>query len=220
MRSCLSILVLVATAAAAGPALAQSAATTAERGNGFKLRIGDFTARAYGLNSLSAAPAEATTGTSLPGGNSFSLDAGYRVWRTWGIVGRYATSNRFTAPSVEALPGRSLGSRDESFALGVAKSETWLRGDRLSLTVGQPGRDEVTGFGAPPAGSGFGSLLRDLPGVGLRAPGRDVSTELSYFAPITKSAGLGLSVVNRTRQGFEGPRPDERAVSIRFSSEF
>lgn len=149
-----------------------------------------------------------------------AIDGGYRVWRDWGLSGRYATGNRFRAGPSETLPASSFGMRDETFALGIFKAETWARGDRIALSVGQPLRGDAFGFGTAGLGAGLGGVPAELPAVGLRAPGREVQTELSYWAPLWKGTGLGFSLANRTRNSFDGPLPDERSMSIRFSSRF
>jgi hypothetical protein len=149
-----------------------------------------------------------------------AIDGGYRVWRDWGLTGRYATGNRFRAGPAETLPASSLGMRDESYALGIFKAETWARGDRIALSVGQPLRGDAFGFGTAGLGAGLAGVPAELPAVGLRAPGRELQTELSYWAPLWKGTGLGFSLANRTRSSFDGPLPDERSMSIRFSSRF
>lgn len=144
-----------------------------------------------------------------------SVDAGYRVRDNWGIGGQLALTPRGNPMS--GVPG-AVAHRGDAYHFGLWKADSWLRGDRLSLSVGQMPRSDPFGLGLN-AMTSASPVPRDGSPVGLRVA-REVSTELLYTTPLSKSAGLGFSLVNRTRFGLDGAVPDERVMSIRFSTRF
>jgi hypothetical protein len=105
--------------------------------------------------------------------------------------------------------------------LRLAPTGLALRGDRLSLVVSQPSRfpGGVT-MGSGSGGVDFGGLAIADYGMGLRTGAREVRAELQYFAPLTRSSSLGLSLINRMRPNSDGLAPDERIMMMRFSTQF
>ena len=146
-----------------------------------------------------------------------SLRADYRLGSAWELAGEYQPRRGFTTQALDGAP-RIIPSRDDTMTLGVARRETWLRGDRLSLTVSQPSRLA----GGPLGLADIGSSGRDIPdyGFGLRGGAREVMTELQYFAPVTRSSGLGFSLINRVRPNSDTLAPDERIMMMRFTTRF
>lgn len=141
-----------------------------------------------------------------------ALRADYALGANWEFAGEYQARRSFATRPLEGAP-RLTPQRDDSMTLGLARRETWLRGDRLSLAVSQPSRlyGGVT--------SSVGLEVPDY-GQGLRAGAREVMTELQYFAPVTRSSGLGLSLINRMRPNSDALAPDERIMMMRFSTWF
>lgn len=151
-----------------------------------------------------------------PSGRALSFEAAYTVLGSWGLAGFY--SGDATRGAQVAAPGLVVSDSRASDRLGfgVVKSATWRSGDRLSLVLSQPVGSASYRFGAEaPLASTDATLGART--TGLRAPGRDVTTELRYLAPILKSSQVGLSLINRSG-AFESP--DERIITIRFATQF
>lgn len=149
---------------------------------------------------------------------ALSLSGTYRLGMHWGVAGQYAAG--FSDGIVRWADGATyrLGSqRTDVVSLGLFKNETLLRGDRLSLSVGQPVRASSSGGDRPYELYDFSASLRT---DGIRPTTREVFAELNYYAPISGSMGLGLSLVNRSRANLDASSPYERILSIRFSSSF
>lgn len=144
------------------------------------------------------------------------------LYQSWGLVGQYGRHNdlSFNASTdrhdAQAQPSVLAIARD-SRSIGLAKSQTWVAGDRLSLTVSQPGSlagaSMPLGFYAPLDGRDFGL-------TGLRSSARELVTELQYFAPLTPATGLGFSLINRTRPNNNERVADERIMMMRFTTRF
>lgn len=154
----------------------------------------------------------------LPGVNASAvhLEASYLFGRKWGLASQYAAAGGPLSPSIQpGLQGFSASS--ESLGVSLFRMGTLLRGDRLSLTVSSPVR---TGFGGLLAnGAGAGYVLADS-ATGSRQDAQGYSTEISYFTPLSREAKLGFSVSRRSNALLDFGVPDERVMSIRFSSRF
>ena len=157
-----------------------------------------------------------------PDARSMSFEAAYSVVGSWGLAGYLtgSTGRGFGLPLVTPGSGTASLRANESVGLGVIKSATWLSGDRLSLMVSQPlgGGGARIGAEGPLDASDTSAFVGQRP-LGLRASGREVTTELRYLAPIMKRSHLGLSLINRST-AFDNPFPDERIMTIRFSTQF
>jgi hypothetical protein len=106
----------------------------------------------------------------------------------------------------------------ESLGVSVFRTGNWLHGDRLVLTLSGPVH---TGAGDLIAGeAGVGNPQQSDGYMGLRLSGRVYSTELSYFTPLSQDTGLGFSVSQRSSALRDYGAPDERMMSIRFSTRF
>ncbi|MFN0302888.1 MAG: hypothetical protein ACKVQU_21340 [Burkholderiales bacterium] len=150
---------------------------------------------------------------------SMVLTGAYRFAANWDITGGYAaTIGESTQRTFDGVLRRPLF-RTHTLSLGLGKNETWLRGDRLALSLGHPDRTLI-GAGEIPLEIadhiGFDGSYRVPPRTGMR----ELLTELNYFAPFTRYTGLGLSLVNRSRLTAESNLSDERIMSIRFSTRF
>ena len=147
--------------------------------------------------------------------NQLGLRVEVPIYRSWGFIGQYGRTAPLASESGAAPTLQGLSNAPGGRSLGLAKSETWLRGDRLSLTVAQPGAGTLgpLGFYAP-------ADARNFAVNSLGSSGRELVTELQYFAPITRSSGLGFSLINRARANNNERAPDERIMMMRFSSEF
>lgn len=150
---------------------------------------------------------------------SMALTGAYRFAANWDITGGYAGMfAETTQRTFDGILRRPLV-RTQTLSLGLGKSETWLRGDRLALSLAHPDR-------APAGVSEIPFEIADHVGfdgsyrVPTRAGTRELLTELNYFAPLTRNTGLGLSLVNRSRLTAESNLSDERIMSIRFSTRF
>lgn len=151
---------------------------------------------------------------------ALALSGTYRLGMHWGIAGQYAAG--YSDGIVRWGDGATyrLGSqRTDVIALGLFKNETLLRGDRLSLSVGQPVRASSSGTDRPYELYDFSASLR-TDALNTRPAAREVFAELNYYAPLSGSMGLGLSLVNRSRANLDASSPYERILSIRFSSSF
>lgn len=151
---------------------------------------------------------------------ALSLSGTYRLGMNWGVAGQYAAG--YSDGIVRWADGAThrLGSqRTDVIALGLFKNETLLRGDRLSLSVGQPVRASTTSADRPYELYDFSASLR-TDSMSMRPTAREMFAELNYYAPLSGSMGLGLSLVNRTRANLDSSGPYERILSIRFSSSF
>ena len=150
---------------------------------------------------------------------SIGLTGAYRIAANWDVTGAYSSAFTEATPAAgDGLQRRAL-TRTRTLSLGLAKSETWLRGDRLALSLGQPTRLQGDDRDAPL--ERIDALESDQAHrVGLRPGTREWLTELNYFAPLSKRTGLGLSLVNRSRLAADVNGPDERIMSIRFSTRF
>ncbi len=140
-----------------------------------------------------------------PGGRALSFEAAYPLMGDWRVAGFYLGDvSRFGAASNPGL-GLPVTRAADSLGLGVERSAAWLSGDRLFLGVSHQleSTDPARLIGMRPSG--------------LRAQGRDLTTELRYLAPILKSSQVGLSLVNRAGL-FEAV--DERIITIRFATQF
>jgi hypothetical protein len=151
-----------------------------------------------------------------PNYNALSFDAAHRFSENWGISGQYLGSRGLLSQPGD-VSARFAGPRASGVALGLVKTETLLRGDRLSFTVSQP-----PGFTTGPLGfdtpiDSAGSLSS---GLQPRNGAREVRTELRYDAQIFKSSGLGLSLINRVRPNDANLAPDERIMMMRFTTQF
>jgi len=138
------------------------------------------------------------------------LQAAYLLGETWGLASQYqAGSIASPMPSLQ-----SISPLKESLGVSVFRTGNWLQGDRLSLTLSSPVRTGMSGMidsGLSPQGDGL---------IGLRAAGREYSTELSYFTPLARDAGLGFALSQRQTGLHDYGVPDERMMSIRFSGRF
>jgi hypothetical protein len=188
MQSTIALILLTAALVATGSAVAQTSPRTALDGTA---------ARAPGLRL------EPTR---------LALRANYPIGENWEIAGEYQPRRSFATRPIDGPP-RVVPGRDDSMTLGLARRETLLRGDRLSLVVSQPSRL----YGGVTSTAGLD--ITDY-GQGLRAGAREVMTELQYFAPVTRSSGLGLSLINRMRPNSDALAPDERIMMMRFSTRF
>lgn len=151
---------------------------------------------------------------------ALSLSGTYRLGMRWGIAGQYAAG--YSDGIVRWGDGATyrLGSqRTDVIALGLFKNETLLRGDRLSLSVGQPVRASSSGSDRPYELYDFSASLR-TDTLSTRPAAREVFAELNYYTPLSGSMGLGLSLVNRSRANLDASSPYERILSIRFTSSF
>lgn len=151
---------------------------------------------------------------------ALSLSGTYRLGMTWGLAGQYAAG--YSDGIVRWADGAThrLGSqRTDVIALGLFKNETLLRGDRLSLSVGQPVRASSSSADRPYELYDFSASLR-TDSMSIRPTTREMFAELNYYAPLSGSMGLGLSLVNRTRANLDSSGPYERILSIRFSTSF
>lgn len=160
--------------------------------------------------------------TTTSGARSMSVEAAYPVIGSWGLAG-YLTGGIARGLGLPTgTPGVGTASlrANESIGLGIIKSATWRSGDRLSLMVSQP-----LGAGGPRIGAEGPLEAVDANGfvgqrpLGLRASGREVTTELRYLAPVLKNSQVGLSLINRSN-AFDQLVPDERIMTIRFSTQF
>ncbi len=150
---------------------------------------------------------------------SMALTGAYRFAANWDITGGYAGMvGESTQRTFDGVLRRPLF-RTQTLSLGLGKSETWLRGDRLAVSLAHPDR-ALTWAGEIPLEIadhvGFDGSYR----VPARSGMRELLTELNYFAPLTRNTGLGLSLVNRSRLTAESNLSDERIMSIRFSTRF
>ena len=150
---------------------------------------------------------------------SMALTGAYRFAANWDITGGYAGMvGESTQRTFDGVLRRPLF-RTQTLSLGLGKSETWLRGDRLAVSLAHPDR-ALTGVGEIPLEIadhvGFDGSYR----APTRAGMRELLTEFNYFAPLTRNTGLGLSLVNRSRLTAESNLSDERIMSIRFSTRF
>jgi hypothetical protein len=102
--------------------------------------------------------------------------------------------------------------------VSLFRTGNWLQGDRLSLTLSSPVRTGLSGAMDTGTGSGVPAQTDGL--IGLRATGREYSTELSYFTPLWHEVGLGFSLSQRQSGLHDYGVPDERMMSIRFSTRF
>jgi len=140
------------------------------------------------------------------------LQASYLLGDAWGLASQYeAGSVSNPVPSLQ-----SAAPRREALGVSVFRTGNWLAGDRLSLTLSSPVRTGVAGL--MDTGTGLAAQNDGL--IGLRAAGREVSTELSYFTPLSRDVGLGFTVSQRQSGLHDYGVPDERMMSIRFSSRF
>ncbi len=142
----------------------------------------------------------------------------YRFATNWDVTGAYsgmlAESTRDSTDGLQRQPQF----RERTLSLGVVKSETWRRGDRLTLSLGQPTRWQADARDGLDRYDSIDFAPADL--ATLRPGTREWLTELNYFAPIGTYTGLGLSLANRTRVSSDTNVPDERIMSIRFSTRF
>ena len=150
---------------------------------------------------------------------SLGLTGVYRVATNWDLTGTY--SGVLAEPIRDSTDGmqRQPQFRSRTVSLGVVKSEIWLRGDRLTLSLGQPTRWQ--------ADARDGLIERhdsiDVAPADFATPRtgtRERLAELNYFAPLGTHTGLGLSLASRTRVTADTNMPDERIMSIRFSTRF
>jgi hypothetical protein len=152
---------------------------------------------------------------------ALALSGTYRFAESWGIAGRYAASYMDgSARSAEGVGQRLGSSRSDIVSLGLTKSETLFRGDRLSLSLGQSFRSSSMRAGDGPFALADHEAATRFEQFGFRPSVREVITELNYFTPINKRSGLGLSLMNRNRPNQDPGVPDERVMSIRFSTQF
>lgn len=228
-------LTLLATASAVGTAHAAGPNTSAEplllsqlspdagrRGAGIGFRQTELgNPLGNPLGNATVAPIDFRFGNNTtaslgfrPTINAITLNAAHQFTDSWGVSGQFLGSRGLLAQPWDG-PVRSATARGDGFALGLVKTETWLRGDRLSLTVSQP-----PGFTTGPLG--FDAPLNSA-SSGLLAPrngAREVRTELRYDTQIFKSSGLGLSLINRVRPNDANLAPDERIMMMRFTTQF
>jgi hypothetical protein len=149
-----------------------------------------------------------------PRATAMRLQASYLLGDTWGFASQYvAGSLSSPVPSLQSpAPLR------ESLGVSLFRTGNLLRGDRLSVTLSSPvhtgvsgAMDTGTASAVPAPGDGL---------IGLRATGREYSTELSYFTPLWHDVGLGFTLSQRQSGLHDYGVPDERMMSIRFSSRF
>lgn len=221
--ACRVVLLRLAVAGVALSPLALAAQTAFEvaqltvgpAGSGIGLRndnrIEPFAAT--GLRARFGTNGDASFGL-VPRRSALALQADFRFGTNWGVAGRFASTGGLFAAPLDGPPRLGAG-RGDGFALGLTKGETWLQGDRISLTVSQPTR-----FSGGPLGTDSVREVPDYGGLGFRSGAREVMTELNYFAPLSKSMGLGLSLINRMRPNSDGQAPDERIMMMRFSTRF
>jgi hypothetical protein len=107
--------------------------------------------------------------------------------------------------------------RTQGLSLGLEKSETWRRGDRLALSLAQPDRARAGTRESGPDGLDAVDLERANT---FKLPTREWTTTLNYFAPLSQYSGLGLTLINRARLATDTNLSDERIMSIRFSTRF
>jgi hypothetical protein len=148
---------------------------------------------------------------------SFGLGGAYRFATNWNVTGAYLGTYADALQPMQDGSARRMAQRTQGLALGLEKSETWRRGDRLAISLAQPDRVQPG--------------IRDLAYEGaegfegershtMRPALREWTTTLNYFAPLSRHAGLGLTVVNRSRNATDANLSDERIMSIRFSTRF
>lgn len=215
--ACIAAIPIGAALASERPAPIQLAELTADAarwdaGAGFRAsdRLPDSTTPRVGARV--GTKTTATLGL-VPRSSALELRADYRFATHWGIGGRYLGRPPLAAQA-DGQPRLGAG-RDDAIALGITKSETWFSGDRWSLTVSQPMR-----FGGGPLATDSFAEVPDYGGLGFKSGAREVRTELEYFTPISKSMGLGLSLINRMRPNSDAQAPDDRIMMMRFSTRF
>lgn len=146
---------------------------------------------------------------------SLGLHGAYRFATNWNVTGAYLGTFADAQPP-DGSP-RRMSPRNRGLALGLAKSETWLRGDRLALSLAQPARPRPGTRDATYEGTDGVDFDRTST---FRPAAREWTTTLNYFAPLSRYGGLGLTLVNRSRLTNDAGASDERIMSIRFSTRF
>jgi hypothetical protein len=148
---------------------------------------------------------------------SVGLSGAYRFAAKWDVTGAYLGTYADAPPPTLDSSSRRTSLRTQGLSFGLAKSETWRHGDRLAISLAQPdrvqpGMRDLSYDGA----DGFESDRSNTMRPGLR----EWTTTLNYFAPLSRHAGLGLTLVNRSRLTNDANLSDERIMSIRFSTRF
>jgi len=170
---------------------------------------------------------DASTSRSALESTTVALSGGYQFTPHWGVVASVGSTiaQSFAAPTIGDMPRLAgsdeprLAMRTDFVSVGVLRRGNWLPGDTLALSLGQPRQRVVQAADALfYAGDLDGVSTRDR--LALRPSNRELLAEIHYFAPLTKSAGLGLSLANRSRLASEAGTGDERIMSIRFATRF
>ena len=151
--------------------------------------------------------------TSHPDASAMRLQAAYLLGDAWGFTSQYEAG----AIGDQSPAWTGASSWRESLGVSVFRTGNLLRGDRLSLTLSSPIRTGVGGVVGN--ASGVSASAQNDAFMGLH-PGREYATELSYFTPLSRDAGLGFTLTQRTNILHEYGVTDERMMSIRFSSRF
>ncbi len=154
----------------------------------------------------------------LPAGvdsTSLGLRGAYRFAANWDVTGAYLGTYTDSLPTDGSQ--RRMSVRTQGLSLGLEKSETWRRGDRLALSLAQPDRARAGTRESRPDGLDAVDLERANT---FKLPTREWTTTLNYFALLSQYSGLGLTLVNRSRLTTDTNLSDERIMSIRFSTRF
>jgi hypothetical protein len=172
---------------------------------------------------LGSYSAEAFAIGARPAMTAITLQAAYS------ITPRLALAAQYTSASTPAFdnPAASLvtnvgASRADAFAMGLVKSETWQRGDRLALTVSQPLRASAGNmtFDLPTDVDATGKVLRTRETVSLQPSGREVMTEVNYSMPVAKRASLTFAAIHRHNPNHDATAPADRIFAVRFGTSF
>lgn len=131
-----------------------------------------------------------------------------------------ASTASFNNPANSLVAGVS-NLRSRAATLGLVKSSTWLRDDRMTLTVSSPMRATagVMTFDLPKDVDAQGNVVRARHDVSLKPQGMERRYEATYTLP-TREGGWMFGLVRRLQPDHDRSAAPENMAAVRYTRSF
>lgn len=149
-------------------------------------------------------PTTATTG--------LTLSAAWALDQEWLLAAAYSSA-RTAAQLGAGLPGHVMA---DSYGMGVAKTDTWLAGDRLSVTLHAPlsARSGTLSYVARDPSTAGSHLAR------LTPQSREWTAETRYTARLSSDSTVTAAAALRQNPDHDAKATSQMAIGVRYNRSF
>ncbi len=170
--------------------------------------LGGYSRRQLGLNQQTA-----STGMTVSGAWSLSAN-----WTLTGAISRTYTQ----APGASGMLQSASGIRADGYGIGLVRSDTWHKDDRLSFTLNAPlrARTGTLSYSVVTGVDAMGEPIYGTHTVNLAPTAREWTAETRYAARLSPSATVSAVAALRMHPDHDGGAPAQLAVGLRLNQAF